>query len=240
MSTYTTGEIAKRCEVTVRTVQFYDAKGLLTPSALSEGGRRLYQDNDVQTLRRICLLKYLGLSLDSIKGVLESENCSEILRLLLDTQRERLLTELKERERQLKALDAAREMVRRGDDLSAQTLSDIENMMTDQKKLRKMHRNVLLLAAPAGAIEWGTIIYWIATGRWWPFVAGIPIVAALCFAASKLYLQHTDFICPTCGRQFHPSWRASFFARHTPKTRKLQCPCCASKDWCVETYHVSV
>lgn len=40
MSSYTTGELAKQCGVSVRTVQFYDGRGLLHPSALSEGGRQ--------------------------------------------------------------------------------------------------------------------------------------------------------------------------------------------------------
>ena len=39
MSQYTTGELAKECGITVRTVQFYDQKGILVPSALTEGGR---------------------------------------------------------------------------------------------------------------------------------------------------------------------------------------------------------
>ena len=34
---YTTGEIAKLCGVTVRTVQYYDTRGILIPSELSEG-----------------------------------------------------------------------------------------------------------------------------------------------------------------------------------------------------------
>ena len=50
MSQYTTGEMAKACGVTVRTVQEYDTRGILTPSALSEGGRRLYDDGDLQKL----------------------------------------------------------------------------------------------------------------------------------------------------------------------------------------------
>ena len=41
MSKYTTGELAKLCGVTVRTVQYYDTRGILIPSDLSEGGRRL-------------------------------------------------------------------------------------------------------------------------------------------------------------------------------------------------------
>ena len=42
MSKYTTGEIARLCEVSVRTVQYYDTRGILIPSELSEGGRRIY------------------------------------------------------------------------------------------------------------------------------------------------------------------------------------------------------
>ena len=32
MSKYTTGEIAKLCGVSVRTVQYYDTRGILTPA----------------------------------------------------------------------------------------------------------------------------------------------------------------------------------------------------------------
>ena len=46
MSKYTTGEIAKLCGVSVRTVQYYDERGILIPSELSEGGRRLYSEDD--------------------------------------------------------------------------------------------------------------------------------------------------------------------------------------------------
>ena len=38
----TVGEVAKKMDVTVRTLQHYDREGLLSPSAMSEGGRRLY------------------------------------------------------------------------------------------------------------------------------------------------------------------------------------------------------
>ncbi len=60
MSKYTTGEMAKLCSVTVRTVQYYDTRGLLIPSALSEGGRRLYSEEDLRRLKIICFLRELG------------------------------------------------------------------------------------------------------------------------------------------------------------------------------------
>lgn len=39
MSEYTTGEIAKLRGVSVRTVQYYDSRGILVSTSLSEGGR---------------------------------------------------------------------------------------------------------------------------------------------------------------------------------------------------------
>ncbi len=63
----TVGEVAKKMGVTVRTLQYYDKEGLLSPSAESEGGRRLYTDKDLVTLHQIMSLKSLGFSLGDIK-----------------------------------------------------------------------------------------------------------------------------------------------------------------------------
>lgn len=43
----TVGEVAKKMNTTVRTLQHYDREGLLSPSSVSEGGRRLYTDKDI-------------------------------------------------------------------------------------------------------------------------------------------------------------------------------------------------
>ncbi len=51
MAKYTTGELAKLCNVTVRTVQYYDKRGILIPTELSEGGRRLYSESGLQRLK---------------------------------------------------------------------------------------------------------------------------------------------------------------------------------------------
>ena len=49
----TVGELAKKMNVTVRTLQYYDKEGVLSPSAESEGGRRLYTDKDLVLLHQI-------------------------------------------------------------------------------------------------------------------------------------------------------------------------------------------
>ena len=80
----TVGQIAKKMNVTVRTLQFYDKKDILKPSAESEGGRRLYTSKDVVKLDQIIALKQLGFSLEDIKGRLPNldspEEVVEVLR----------------------------------------------------------------------------------------------------------------------------------------------------------------
>ncbi len=64
----TVGQLAKKMGTTVRTLQYYDKEGLLSPSAESEGGRRLYTDKDMIQLYQVLSLKSLGFSLDDIKN----------------------------------------------------------------------------------------------------------------------------------------------------------------------------
>ncbi len=64
----TIGEVAKKMNTTVRTLQYYDKEKLLIPSAESTGGRRLYTDKDLVKLHQIMSLKSLGFTLDDIKN----------------------------------------------------------------------------------------------------------------------------------------------------------------------------
>lgn len=236
MSAYTTGEIAKLCDVSVRTVQFYDAKDLLKPAELTEGGRRLYSEGDLKKMQMICLLKSLGLSLESIKGILDSDHPEKVLLLLLDEQERQIDEEIGLKQLQKKAIDDVRETLQTGQVLSIESIADMERMMEEKKKLRRLHWNMLLLAVPMTLIEWGTILYWIFTGVWWPFVACIPLIVVFGILVTRMYFKNTLYICPECGERFRPALKEAFWANHTPKTRKLTCACCGKKSWCVETY----
>lgn len=63
----TVGDFAKKMDTTVRTLQYYDREGVLKPSAISEGGRRLYTNKDMVKLHQILSMKFLGFSLEDIK-----------------------------------------------------------------------------------------------------------------------------------------------------------------------------
>ena len=236
MSQYTTGEMAKLCEVSVRTVQFYDKKHLLPPSELSEGGRRLYNEGDLEKLRLICVLKSLGLSLNAIKSILTSEAPERVLLLLLEEQTKHLDEEIKEQQKQRKAMEAIKKSLHSGELLSVKSISDIEAMMNGKKKLRKTHMTMLTVGILMDLLEVGTLLLWILKGIWWPFAATIPIVITCAALLVRMYYRGSAYICPQCNRKFRPRLRNFFFSRHTPKTRKLSCTLCDYQGWCVETY----
>ncbi|MDR0490125.1 MAG: MerR family transcriptional regulator [Oscillospiraceae bacterium] len=79
----TVGEVAKKMNTTVRTMQYYDKEGVLSPSAESDGGRRLYTDKDIIKLHQIQCMKFLGFSLDDIKNRLIPIDTPEEMTALL-------------------------------------------------------------------------------------------------------------------------------------------------------------
>lgn len=75
----TAGEVAKKMDITLRTVQYYDNIGLLSPSAYTEGGRRLYSMKDYVLLHQIVSMKELGFSLKEIKEkIMPADSISDI------------------------------------------------------------------------------------------------------------------------------------------------------------------
>ena len=101
-SQFSTGELAKAAEVSVRTVQYYDQRGILTPSEVTEGGRRIYHESDLERLQVICFLRDLDFSIKQIKKLLQEENREQVLELLLTDQIESLEKSSKEIEVKLK------------------------------------------------------------------------------------------------------------------------------------------
>ena len=238
MSEYTTGEIAKLCGISVRTVQFYDQKGILHPSNLTEGGRRLYSNEDLRQMQLICFFKSLGLSLNSIKGIIQSDNSHKVLLLLLDEQEKRLSSEIEDKSKQKEIISAVRECILKSKTISQNLQSDIENTMREnnKRKLYKVYATMLIWGSMCTATEIVSILLWVLRGNWYVFAVGMPIVAVISFLLTRMYYHSTAYICPECSETFRPSFRYFFFARHTMKTRRLICPHCGKKEWCVEVY----
>jgi len=69
------GDLARRGQVTPRTLRYYESLGLLQPCGRRSGGFRLYDEASLHRLERIRQLKdLLGFSLDEVREILKSED----------------------------------------------------------------------------------------------------------------------------------------------------------------------
>jgi len=105
----TVGELAKKMNTTVRTLQYYDKEGLLSPSAQSEGGRRLYTDKDIISLHQIKSMKHLGFSLKDIKSHLKLLDTPLEVSIVLMEQADRIRTKIVSLSEALTTIEKLRE-----------------------------------------------------------------------------------------------------------------------------------
>ena len=68
----TVNEVSKLTGVSIRTLQYYDKRGLLHPTKYTEAGYRLYDDAALETLQQILLFRELEFPLKDIKEIISS------------------------------------------------------------------------------------------------------------------------------------------------------------------------
>ena len=236
MSKYTTGEIAKLCGVSVRTVQYYDSRGILVPSELSEGGRRLYSEDDRKRMHIICFLREVGFPINSIAALFAEEKPESIISLLLEQQEQLLREELNERQTKLNLLEKLRRELKEVENFSVESIGDIAYVMKNKNKLKKMRWIMVLTGLPVTILQWTAIVLWIMQGIWWLFVLWACIALPWGIWVSIYYFKHVAYLCPDCHEVFVPKFGEMFWAYHTPNLRRLTCPKCNRKKMCVEVY----
>ena len=205
MSKYTTGELAKRCGVTVRTVQYYDVRGILVPSELSEGGRRLYSEDDVKRMKIICFLRGLDLPIDAIAQILKEEHPEKVISLLIEQQEKALSEEIADKEEKLEKLRELKNGLKNQAAFSLESIGDIAIIMEGKKKLKSMRWMMILTGIPVTALQWFSVIFWIVKGVWWPFVVWVLAAAVWGTLVSRYYFHHVKYICPECHEVFKPT-----------------------------------
>ena len=236
MAQYTTGELAKECGITVRTVQFYDQKGVLVPSALTEGGRRLYSDDDLRKMKIICFLRDTGLSLDTIGKLLKEENPGSVISIFLEQQEQVLQEEIDDRKGKLARLDELKKGLKDFPAFSVESIGDIAATVENKKKLSNVRKKLVLAGLPCSLAQDAGIVLWILKGMWWVYAAALVISIPVVVWVIRYYYRNVAYICPECHEVFRPKKKDFIFSSHTMKTRKLTCVKCGHRGFCVETY----
>lgn len=236
MSKYTTGEVAKICGVTVRTVQYYASKNLLVPSELTEGGRRLYSDDDLKMMKIICFLREAGLPINSISALLSEDDPQSIISVILEQQEQVLREEVAERQKQLSMIEGIKTEMKEIEAFSVESIGDIANLMKDKIKLKKMRTLLVLTGVPLTLLFWTSVVMWVTMSMWWLVAVSATMLAVYGVIVSNFYFNSVAYICPHCHEVFKPTFKEALLAYHTPKMRRLTCPECNHKGLCIEVY----
>ena len=236
MSLYTTGELAKLCNVSVRTVQYYDTRNILKPSALSEGGRRLYSEEDVKQMKIICFLREAGISLNSIEELISDEEPEKVISILIEQQEKVLNLEVEERQTKLELLSQMKTELKKIENFSIASIGDIAYAVENKKKLKKLHAILVITGLPINIYQCFAIVCGIVTGNWWWMLGYVLIGIPYGVGISMYYFKRVAYICPDCHTVFRPVFKEALFADHTTTLRKLTCTHCGYHGFCVETY----
>lgn len=106
---YTVGEMAKKLNVAPSTLRYYDKEGLLPFVERSDGGIRMFKDEDFEWLHIIECLKKTGMSIKDIKTFIdwcmEGDSTIEQRLQLIDRQREAVQSQIAQMQETLKTLD---------------------------------------------------------------------------------------------------------------------------------------
>ena len=118
------GEVAERLGVSPRTIKYYEELGLARPETRSQGGFRLYGEEDIRRLERVLRMKGIGYSLAAIRELLAVRDAAQEAdkATVLRTTAEHL----KDREREVAArIQQVREDLKRAEALREELLRDI-------------------------------------------------------------------------------------------------------------------
>ena len=79
MDFFSTGEVSKKLNMSLRTLRYYDQIGLVVPTVRKDNGKRYYSNEDMLLLEKIALLKSTSMSLTDIQKVINQVSTNKVL-----------------------------------------------------------------------------------------------------------------------------------------------------------------
>lgn len=121
------GEFSRIVSLSVKTIRFYQEKGLIEPSYVNPStGYRYYNDADVEHARMIVSLREFGFTLDEIGAMLGESRDEADLLSWMERRRTALAAQLADGKQRLKRLDRVIAQEREAIVMAEQTAFEIE------------------------------------------------------------------------------------------------------------------
>lgn len=144
---YSCGEFARKANVTVRTIRFYDKQSILKPSFKNESGARFYTNEDLAKLQQILLLKYLGLSLDDIRDMTVAAYDSHFLMESLNLQKKLVNERIEEMKNVENAIDHTVNALKENSDIDWNNMMALIQMTTMENSLKSAYVDAANISA---------------------------------------------------------------------------------------------
>lgn len=233
---YTSGQLAKECNISLRTVQYYDRCGLLHASR-TRNDQRQYTDEDMKRLRQILAYKSLGFSLKDIKKIITSNGNNSILRSLIAHQQTTIKQEIRTLNNQQAGLSYLAQQLAKHNNFPGNIEQGVFNIMKRAQKLKQLRIKMVITGFFMTICIWSSLLYVVLNdgNPWWLFVGAFTTIL-LGYYITSIYFHHSCYLCPHCQNEFTPAFKQWLFAKHTPNTRYLLCPNCKERNYCLEEY----
>lgn len=233
MSQYQTGELAKLKNVSVRTIQYYDRKGLLKTVQTAKNGRRIFDEQSKQDLEIILILKAFNFSLKDIKTILNEKNKLKTVRVMLAQKELDIEKEMQSHKTLLAEIRQFKQYIGRRSEAPLEKLLETKTYVNQKPKMKQFKQSVLYRIIPIGIFQYTALIVSMVTKKWWPLLSTLPILFTYAVNFTIFTYTALSYVCPNCQATFKPNLKQWMFSAHTPKTRKLQCPHCDQDHHCV-------
>lgn len=233
---FTTGELAKLCNVSVRTVQYYDKEDILKPSELSPGGRRIYTENDLKKLRCICLYKALEFSLEDIKKVTASSDTFNLLSETILRQRNKIKDEIKALQNAEEKLVAIQQQIHETGSAKVESIEELNSLLVKKVKHQKTDIMTYVFLGSYVLVLCSGFPLAVSIGGIFPIIMSV-LAVILLFGLIYYHSQVNSYICPNCHFKFSIGFFKDMFTLNGVKKGKyLKCTHCGHKGWFKETF----
>lgn len=144
---YSSGDFARMAQVSVRTIRFYDKQNILKPSYVTPAGARFYTDSDFVKLQQILLLKYLGFSLEEIKGMTIDNADHHFLQNSLTMQKKLITDKIEQMQLVEQAIDNTVAALEENHQIDWSQMLNLIHLTGMEKSLKSQYENANNISA---------------------------------------------------------------------------------------------